>query len=46
VKTNAVSVTVYDLTGSPINPKAIKELEKFVEKLVKQEGLVYSVATA
>lgn len=43
---NAVSVTVYDLTGAPVNPKVIKELERLAEKLAKQESLVYNVATS
>lgn len=44
-QSNAVSITVYDLTGAPLNPKVVKELERAAEKLAKAENLVYNVAT-
>lgn len=44
MKTLAISVTLHDLAGAPINPKAVTELEKFAEKLALRESLVVNVA--
>lgn len=43
-KTNAVSVTIHDLSGAPLSPKVIQDFEKYAEKLAKKEGLVVNVA--
>lgn len=46
-KTNAVSVTLYDLSGAPLNPQLVRELEQTAERLAKQDkGLVVNVSKA
>jgi len=42
--TNAVHITLHDLSGAPINPKAASDFEKAAEELAKREGLVVNVA--
>lgn len=44
MKTNAVSVTIHDLSGAPLNPKVVADFEKYAEKVAKKEGLVVNVA--
>lgn len=45
-RNNAVSVTLYDMSGAPLPPHTVKELESFVEGLAKKENLLVSVARA
>ena len=40
----AVSITLYDMSGAPLNESVVKQLEDLAEKLAKQEGLVVNVA--
>jgi hypothetical protein len=35
MKTNAVSITLYDLSGAPVSPLIIREFERAAEKVVK-----------
>lgn len=42
--TNAVHITLHDLSGAPMNPKAVSEFEKAAEAIAKKEGLVVNVA--
>jgi hypothetical protein len=44
-KVTAVSVTLHDLSGAPLNPSLVSELERKVEYLAQQDkGLVVNVA--
>lgn len=43
---SAVNVTVWDLTGAPINPKAVEQLMAFVEQLSKDENLAWTSQSA
>lgn len=44
-KTTAISVTLHDLSGAPLNPSLVAELERKAEYLAQQDkGLVVNVA--
>lgn len=47
MKTNAVSVTLYDLSGAPLNPYLVRQLEEAAERIAQYEkGLAVNIAKA
>lgn len=34
---NSVYITLYDVSGAPLDPNLVKDLEKEIEKLAKKE---------
>lgn len=43
MKESAVNIVIWDLTGAPLSPYVILELERCAQRLVKQENLVYNI---
>lgn len=43
MKQSAVSIIIWDLSGAPLSPYVLLELEKTAQRLVKQENLVYDI---
>lgn len=41
---SAVSLTIYDISGAPLRPDLVKELEEWAESVTKRESLVLNVA--
>lgn len=40
---SAVNMTLYDMSGAPLRPDLVKELEEWVEAIAKREALVVNV---
>lgn len=43
-KSSALHITVYDLSGAPLNPEALDELKDILENFIRREKLVISYA--
>lgn len=41
---SSISITLYDMSGAPLNMSIIKKLEDLAEKIAKEERLVINVA--